>query len=138
MRHFATFLMLSLAAVPPTGCGSNDDPTDIPTQPTPVAITETFSGTLTVNGLKAHSYTVDRAGTMSAQLKTISDSTAAVALSLGTWNGVACQIIIANPAAVLNTTVTGTAQSTGQFCVLLQDAGRLTAAVDYTIDVTHF
>jgi len=138
MRHFATLLMLSFAAVPSTGCGSSDDPTDLPTQPTPVAVTETFSGRLTVNGLTAHPYTVDRAGTTSAQLKTLSDATATVALSLGTWNGAACQIIIANPAAVLNTTVTGTAQSTGQFCVLLQDTGRLTTAVDYTIDVTHF
>jgi hypothetical protein len=128
---------LSLAATVSAACGS-DDPVDLPTDPTPVSVTETFSGTLNVNGLRAHPYTIDRPGTTSVQLKTLSDSAATVALSLGTWNGAACQIIIANPAAALNTTVTGTAQSSGQFCVLLNDVGKLTAAVDYSVDVTHF
>jgi hypothetical protein len=137
MRNFATFLLV-LAVTTLVGCGSNDDPIDNPTQPTPVEVTETFSGTLTVNGLQAHSYTIERAGTTSVQLTALSDSAATVALSLGTWNGSACQIIIANPAAAINTTVTGTAQTAGQFCVLLNDVGRLTAAVSYSVNVTHF
>ena len=51
MRYFATFLIPVLAATTLVGCGS-DDPIEPPTTPTPVAVTETFSGTLTVNGAR--------------------------------------------------------------------------------------
>jgi len=138
MRYPLTLVTpLLLAALAAAGCGS-DSSSDVPTEPSPVAVVESFSGTLTVNGLQAHVFTVNRAGTASAQLAALTDSTATLALSLGTWNGAACQVVIANPAATLNTTVTGTAQNTGQFCVLLNDVGKLGAAVDYTINVTHF
>jgi hypothetical protein len=138
MRYFATFFLVPfLAATTLAGCGSNDT-VEPPTTPTPVTVTETFSGTLTVNGAQTHRFAVDRAGTVSAQLKTLSDQAATVGVSLGTWNGAACTIIISNTAAVLNTTVTGTAQSTGQFCVWLNDVGKLTAGVDYSVDVTHY
>lgn len=136
MRVLATSLCLSLALVA-AGCGGDDAP-QTPTEPAPVPITETFTGTLNVNGLRSHSFTVTRAGTVSAQLAALSEATATLALSLGTWNGVACQIVIANPAATVNITVTGTAQSIGQFCVLLQDAGKLTASVDYTVNVSYY
>jgi predicted small lipoprotein YifL len=137
MRYFATTLVVLLAATTLAGCG-DDDPIDVPTQPTPVAVTETFTGTLTVNGAVTHRFSVDRAGTVSAQVKTLSEQAAVLGVSLGTFNGAACQIIISNTAAALNTTVTGTAQTTGNFCVWLNDVGKLAAGVDYSIDVTHF
>jgi hypothetical protein len=136
MRYFPMLFVL-LATASFAACG-DDDPVDVPTQPTPVAITQTFSGTLTVNGAQTHSFTVERPGTVSAQVKTLSDGSATLGLSLGTWNGAACQIIISNTAAVLNTAVTGTATSVGQFCVWLNDVGKLTARVDYSVDVTHY
>jgi hypothetical protein len=137
MRYFAHTLVVLLAATTLAGCG-DDDPIDVPTQPTPVAVTETFTGTLTVNGAVTHRFSVDRAGTVSAQVKTLSEQAAVLGVSLGTFNGAACQIIISNTAAALNTTVTGTAQTTGNFCVWLNDVGKLAAGVDYSIDVTHF
>ena len=97
-----------------------------------------FSGTLTVNGARTHSFTVDRAGTVSAQVKSLSDQAATLGVSLGTFNGSACAIIISKTDAVLNTAVAGTAQSTGQFCVWVNDVGKLTSGLDYTIDVTHY
>ena len=136
MRHFTLFSPLLLAATF-IACGSND-PVQPPTQPTPVTITQSFSDRLNVNGARTHSFTVDRAGTVSAQVKALSEQAATLGVSLGTYNGVACTIIISNTAAVLNTTVTGTAQSTGQFCVWVNDVGKLTAGLDYTIDVTHY
>lgn len=136
MRQWTTLFML-LAAIAASGCGSDDTPTT-PTEPTPVLVTESFSDSLNVNGLRVHTFEVSRAGTVSAQIKTLSDPAATVALSLGTWNGAACQIVISNPAAVLATTVTGTAQATGQFCVLLNDVGRLTTSVDYSVDISHY
>jgi len=138
MRHFVTLGFPLLLATTFIGCGGSNNPPSIPTQPTPVAITETFPGTLTVNGAVTHVFTVDRAGTVSAQIKALSDQAATVGVSLGTFNGVACAIIISNTAAVLNTTVTGTATSSGQFCVWINDVSKLTARIDYSIDVTHY
>jgi len=138
MRHLTTlFTVLLPVSLVSIGCGSTNTPTG-PTEPAPVQVTETFSGTLTVNGGRTHTFAVDRAGTVTAQLTTLSDGAATVGLSLGTWNGVACQVVIANDAAVLSSGITGTAQATGQFCVRLYDVGALTAAVDYSVDVTHF
>jgi hypothetical protein len=138
MRHFVTLFIPLLIATTSIGCGGSDNtPTD-PTQPTPVAITISFSDTLNVNGARTHQFTVERAGTVSAQVKALSDQAATIGVNLGTFNGATCAIIIAKSDAVLNTTVTGTAQSSGQFCVWVQDVGKLTAGLDYTIDVTHF
>jgi len=139
MRHSTTLLtFVCLSAIALAGCGSDTTPTN-PTDTTPpVAVTETFAGTLTINGLQSHAFAVTRAGTVSAVLKVLSDPAVTIGVSLGTWNGAACTIVIANPAATLNTSVVGTAQNSGQFCVLLNDIGRLTAAVDYAVDVSHY
>jgi len=137
MRYSTAFsTLLLLAAMAATGCDDNTVVT--PTEPSPVTISETFSDSLNANGLRIHAFTVSRAGTVSAQLATLSDPAATVGLSIGTWNGAACQIVIVNPAAVLNTTVTGTAQAIGEFCVMLNDVGKLTTSVDYSVTVTHF
>jgi hypothetical protein len=137
MRHFVTLFIPLLIATAAIGCGSSDTP-DTPTQPTPVTIVQSISGTLTVNGAQTHVFTVDRAGTVSAQIKTLSDPAATFGVSLGAYNGSACAFNISKTDAVLNSVVTGTAQSTGNFCVWVNDVGKLTGAVDYTIDVTHF
>jgi hypothetical protein len=138
MRHLVNAFIIFFAATTLPGCGSdNNNPID-PSPITPIAITESFSGNLNVNGARTHSFAVDRAGTVTATVKTLSNSAATLGVSLGTWNGVACAIIISNTAAILNTTVTGTATSSGQFCVWLNDVGKLTAGVDYSIDVTHY
>jgi hypothetical protein len=136
MRYFAMLFIL-LTATTFIACGS-DDPVNIPSQPTPVTVTETFSGSLNVNGARIHSFAVERPGTVTAQLKTLSDQAATLGVSLGTWNGSACAISIGKTDAVLNTTVVGTAQTAGQFCVWLNDVGKLTAGIDYSVDVTHY
>ncbi len=137
MRHFVTLLCPLLIATTFIGCGSSNTP-QAPTQPTAVSITQSFSDSLNVNGARTHSFAVDRAGAVSAQIKTLSDQAATLGMSLGTYNGSACTIIISKTDAVLNSAVTGTAQSTGQFCVWVNDVGKLTSAIDYTIDVTHY
>jgi len=137
MRPLVTLFIPLLVATTFIGCGSDDTP-EVPSQPTPVAITVSFSDTLNVNGARTHQFNVERAGTVSAQVKALSDQAATIGVNLGTFNGSTCAILIAKSDAVLNTTVTGTAQSSGQFCVWVQDVGKLTAGLDYTIDVTHF
>src|SRR5688572_9612606 len=75
---------VALLAVTGVACGS-DDPVTTPT-PTPTAITETFEGTLTVNGAATYPFVVVQAGLASAVLTTILPDTATVGVSLGTWN----------------------------------------------------
>lgn len=137
MRRELTLCTFLLATTMAAACSSN--PVTTPSnEPAPTVIAEVFSGTVTVNGARTHPFSVDRAGTVSARLTTLSDPAARVGLSLGTWNGVSCAIIIANDDAPVGTSTLGTAQATGQFCVRIYDVGLLTAAVDYVIDVSHF
>jgi len=138
MSRSTTFLALLLLTPLVSACG-DDDPADLPSAPTPVAITEQFLGDLNPNGGRTHPFVVLQAGQVSARLTALSpDDTLKVGLSIGTWNGQVCQIVLANDAAALNTTVVGAAQQTGQFCVRINDNGRLTASTDYQIDVTHY
>jgi hypothetical protein len=126
-----------VAAMVAAGC--SDDP-EIPTTPeVPVTLSETFAGTITVNGAFTHPFTAGRAGSVSAQLTALSpDETVTVGLLLGTWNGVACQTVISNDAAKLSTTVLGTATAPGSLCVRIYDVGGLRAATNYEIRVDHF
>jgi hypothetical protein len=138
MSRSTTFLALLLLTPLVAACG-DDDPADLPSAPTPVAITEQFLGDLNPNGGRTHPFVVLQAGQVSARLTGLSpDDTLIVGLSIGTWNGQVCQVVLANDAAALNTTVVGAAQQTGQFCVRINDNGRLTASTDYQIDVTHY
>jgi hypothetical protein len=129
-------LALILAAGLITGCGDSETPTT-PTDP-PVEISEPFTGTLTLNGAVTHPFVVQRAGQAVATVTSLSpDSAAVISVSLGTWNGQVCQILLANDAATTNTTVIGNA-SAGNFCLRVLDVGRLTAPTDYAITVRHF
>jgi hypothetical protein len=119
-------------------CGGNN-PT-IPTPPAnPPTITDTFSGTLNKNGAVIHSFTVAAAGSVSATLTDLApDSTQPIGMSLGTWNGAACTLVIANPGATKGTAISGQVNSVGNFCVMLNDAaGTLPDRVTYTVTVTH-
>ena len=136
-----TCIALILTALVASGC--DDDTGPGPTNPeTPTEVSETFGGTLTVNGAATHPFSVTRAGNVTAQILSTSVEGATVGLSLGTWNGQACALIITNDNATVASTqtfpVTGTASSTGAFCVRIYDVGRLTGPVDYELRVTHF
>jgi hypothetical protein len=134
---FALVLTIGLSA---SACDSDDPIT--PTEPEPIAVTETFTGTLTRNGAVRETFVTQRAGNVSATIVSLApDSAAVVSLSLGTWNGQSCQVIIAKDDATstppLNSII-GTA-SAGNFCLRLSDPnGSLAQATDYTVSVTHF
>src|SRR5207245_2206570 len=81
--------------------GSNVAP---PTGATPIPQTEVFSGLINTNGGFTHPFTSQAGGTVTATLTSVSPGVV-VGVSLGTWNGVACQIVIANDNAVVNTVV---------------------------------
>jgi hypothetical protein len=128
-------ILIILVAVP--ACG--DDPVTTPTEITaPVTITETFTGTVDRNGATTHPF-VTHGGTITATIAMLSpDSAAIIGLSLGTWNGAACQTVIANDRATQGVTVVATASSTGNVCIRVYDAtGSFTQPTSYEVLVVH-
>ena len=135
MRHL---LVLALAAaLGAAACGDDDNTT--PTTPTtPATTTDIFPGTLTQNGGVTHSFVTARSGTVQATLTSVApDSTLILGFSLGTWNGNACQSVIAKDNAIQAAVLVGTANSAGTLCVRIYDVGNLTEPVTYQIDVVH-
>jgi hypothetical protein len=110
---------------------------DLPATPTPTLTTETFTGTVTKNGAATHPFLVTASGTVTAALTALSPEDAVAGLSLGTWNGAACQVVLVNDNALQGNTITGTVAGVGTLCVRLADTGKLVGSTDYTITVTH-
>jgi hypothetical protein len=129
--------LMSLVLVMSSGCG-DDEPTT-PTDPTPpTTVTEVFSGTIGRNGAATHSFSTTFAGSVTATLTTVSpDSTIVIGMSLGTWNGAVCQIILANDKAMQGTIVIGTVSTFGSLCVRLYDVGNITQPTSYEVQVIH-
>jgi hypothetical protein len=121
------------------GCGA--DETTTPTTPTtsPVSITETYTGTVAVNGAATFSFGVSAAGTVTATYKSMAPASgASMGLSLGIWNGSSCNIVIANDNAIVNTTVIGSTSAAGTLCVRAYDIGKLTGTQTVELSITHF
>ena len=137
MRYWLPRLLLAtLVAASAAACSE-----DTITAPTPAPIvTDTFTGTLTPNGAVTHPFNTAAAGTIKATLTTVApDSTLKVGISLGTWNGTACQAVIANDAALQAAILTGTTTTRAALCVRLYDVGNLPAdtEVTYSVSVEH-
>jgi hypothetical protein len=116
-------------------CDDNSRPI---TTPDPVAVTETFSATLTPNDAESHPFSSSR-GTVTATLTAVApDNTMIVGFSLGTWNGISCAVSIANDKALQGTSIIGTVNGTGNLCVRLYDVGAINEALSYEVRVVHF
>jgi hypothetical protein len=134
LRLISVFAIILACAA--AGC-ADDDPPAAPAE-TPVQITEDFAGTLNVNGAFTHVFNTTRAGQATATLTSLSpDSTAVISFMFGTWNGQYCSVVLVKDDATAPQSLVGNA-SLGSFCIRVADIGRLTAATDYTITVTHF
>ena len=137
MSGFISRACLTLAAILiASACG---DDTATPTQPTtPTTVTKTFTGTLGRNAAMTHDFTTQRSGTVTATLTSLTpDPTAIIGLSLGTWNGTVCQIVLANDKGTQGSSVAGTVSTFGNLCVRVYDVGALTQVVSYEVQVVH-
>jgi hypothetical protein len=119
-------------------CG--DDTETTPTEPTRPTTTETFGGTLTVNGAQTTPFAATGSGEIRVTVTTLSpDSAAIIGVSLGTFNQAgACEIRIANDNATQGTILIGNAGAVGTFCVRVNDVGRLSQPTEYTLTVVHY
>jgi hypothetical protein len=120
-------------------CGDDEPAATTPTTPS-ATVTDTFTGTLTRNGGTSHPFPVSGAagGDVTATLKAVSpDAETVLGMSLGTWNGTACQSVIANDRATVSASLLGRATSTGLLCLRIYDIGTVTAPQDYEVEVVH-
>ena len=110
-----------------------------PPAPTPVVptITETFSDTLIQLGSNTHQFTVQQVGGLKVSLSDVNPPTA-VSFAVGTQSLVGCTPISQQryePGATAQ--LSGTATTTGQFCVMVYDSGTLAEPVTYKVTVLH-
>lgn len=102
-------------------------------------ITDTFTGTLTIGGANIHPFTVNQVGGLKVTLVS-EDTSVAVLVSVGTPSAATGQCVplgSATTAAGSTPQLSGSATTTGQFCVSIADIGNLTGPVVYTINVLH-
>ena len=130
-------LVLSIAFA---AAGCEGEIANFPTTPDPVTVTETFTGTLTINGAQTHNVFTGATGLVTATVASLGETAPAkVGFSMGTLSSVGtCTVIVHNDNAVVTTALTGTvANLSGTLCVRIFDVGALTAPVDYTLTVSH-
>ena len=137
MRSFPVCAIVLTGALFSGACGSKT-PT-APTVPDVVTTTETFSGSININGAATHSFFTTVTGTVTATLTVLDPAeTVTIGMSMGTWNGVTCAIVLANDKAVLTSVVTGTVStSAGSLCVRVYDVGSFVGPTNYEVQVVH-
>lgn len=134
-------LLLFACLVAAAGC--SDNTTTTPTTTTnPTILTEVFSGTINMNGAASHSFVSQASGTVRVTLSSLApDPTQIVGLSLGTWTGTSCQVVVAADRATQLSSITGsvTTTSSGSLCARVYDVGTITAGspVTYQVTVDH-
>ena len=127
------FLLLAGAAA---AC-SNNDATSL-VAPSPTQSTDTFAGTLGVNGGSSFHFVSNR-GEVTATLSSVApDSSVIVGVSLGTWNGASCSAVLSNDQAIQGTVIYGTVNATGTLCVRVYDVGKVVDPLTYEVKVVHF
>jgi hypothetical protein len=132
-RMLFTAVGLSLFAA---ACASDPVAPPAPT-PVPATITETFSDTLLPLGSNTHQFSVQQVGGLRISLGDVSPP-AAITFGVGTQSLIGCTLINQvryEPGATAQ--LSGTATTTGQFCLMVYDTGTLTEAVTYTVTVLH-
>jgi len=138
MRQFTArvaFVLPLLAAV--AGCSGTIN--DIPTTPDPVIVTDTFTGSLNINGAQTHFVFLGATGTVTATLTSLGETAPSkVGFSMGTLAGTTCTNVLWNDSAVVTTVLSGTVSTLGgSLCVRIYDTGALTETIPYTVTVSH-
>jgi hypothetical protein len=131
-------LVIASLAISVSACSGLID--ELPTTPDPVISTETFNGTLTVNGGQTHNVFTGATGPVVATLTSLGENPPAkVGFSMGTLgqSGV-CTVHLRKDDAIVSTTLNGTLSTlSGSLCVSIYDTGAMSAPLDYTFTVSH-
>jgi hypothetical protein len=112
--------------------------TTLSSGPWPKAAT-TFEGSVSREGVSAHSFTVQREGAVEVTLTNLGPATTKVGLGLGTPTPAGnCALVEAMDTTQVNGRIAGTLRK-GTYCVAVYDSGDVAAAepLDYTVSVTE-
>ncbi len=114
-----------------------------PVSPTPAAsttpqtATETFTGSLAPNGASTFPF-ASQAGTVTETLTSLgNNSTIAIGMSLGTWDGTSCTVGVSNDSATVSTALSGTLAAAGNLCARVYDVGNVTGPTPFTVTIVH-
>jgi hypothetical protein len=137
-RSFAALACVLAAALSAAACDNGPDNAPTPTPGTPV--TETFTGNVTLNGSKTHTFSAAASGAVTATITALDPSGQVVGFQLGTFNGATCSAVLSNDLATVASVLSGTTQSAASLCLKVHDPnGALTdITVAYTVTVSHF
>jgi hypothetical protein len=129
-------LVLSIGGVA-AGCSGDID--NIPTTPDPIPVTETYTGSININGAATHPVFTGATGAVIATITSLGDNAPAkIGFSMGTLAGTTCSVVLYNDSAGVTTSLAGTVASlNGTLCLRIYDVGALTESVPYTFTVTH-
>jgi hypothetical protein len=101
-------------------------------------VTEIFAGDVNRNGAVTHPFLAGASGDIAATLDfLVPEDVPSIGVSLGTWNGSACQTVIANDSAVQGAMVIGTASVASNLCLRVYDVGKIPTLGSYQITVVH-
>lgn len=140
-RLIPGLLLLGVLATSAAAC-NNDKTITTPTTTTTTTTTATtitepaFTGTLRANGAATYPFTATAGGTITATLTSLSPATT-IGLSIGTWTGSACQIVVANDKAAPAAAISGTVTAAASLCVRVYDVGNITGPTDFSVTVVH-
>ena len=138
-RLMGTVALVAILATA-AGCGNQNLPTTPVPTPT-IPVTESFSGTLTVNGAQTFAFQALSAGTIQASIKSFAPETdLKVGLSIGTFNGVTCATTpaLSNDNAGQGIAVTANVATAANLCVRIYDSlGQITQPNAFEITVIH-
>jgi uncharacterized membrane protein len=131
-----TLVLIVPLAVAVSGCGDTTDPITIPT---PIEVTESFSGTVGQGGASFHVVNA-RVGTVTLTMTAIGpDPSATVGMSIGVLNQIACTAVMENSTARVGSQLVGTATGLTTLCVRMYDPGSfaLENTLSYEITVKY-
>ena len=140
MRRSSVVFLSRAALVALAFVGSAcDNGPDLGPTPNPPTVTETFTGTVNLNGAVNHSFNATAAGATTATITAIDPSGAFIGFEMGTWSGAVCTAVLSNPAGTLSSILSANTQTSASLCVRLHDPnGTLTdKSVTYTVTVVH-
>ena len=139
VRRVRYGLLLGWAAmiVAMAGCDSGSQSPAAPVVPS-VPVTDTFTGSITVNGAMTFTFAATGVGGLTATLTSVTpDTTVQVGFLLGVWNGTTCQATLTNDSSFQGTVILGQVNGVGVLCARIYDVGKLTDATSFEFTVVH-
>lgn len=138
MHRTIQSVLLAVLALTAGACNSST-PVSTTTAPASLAAAvDHFTGTLTQNGALTFPFSVSGGGTVTAIVDAVTpDSAVPIGVSLGTWNGTICQIILSNDQAVQGSSVTGSVGTAGNLCLRIYDVGKIARPQTFAVEVGH-